>query len=302
MRFTLLASIGCVLASGCVPVFKLDKDLSCSEDFIPWRGGLTRHVIEGKATGEFSYLNDDPVIDQSEGSYDLATGAFDWWDLYIEASHRERAHYNGDGILFRNGDLDLDYQMEFYYADETKTVYDVRQKRIGCEEEFRIQNRNAEEDLEFIVGTYSAGQFEYSREWIFGSLIAVSTGTLKSDHSYTEIIDFADDPVTLTHLEEGDGQGNATRQFAYDDGFTKLEGTWDQGIEGTLSMDYFVKEGSAKKAFWVYQYDGLRNGAGSWEQDGVTCDLLFELGACKRRQCSDDSNGQCAVPVAAPKF
>jgi len=303
MRCLVLLPLWCFAAAGCVPVFKLDKkDRSCEEDFIEWGGGLTHHVDAGNGTGEFSFYNENPIIDLTEGRYDLETGDFEWSDQYLEAAHRDLARYVGGGTLWRNGDLDLEYQMELHYSDQTNAVFDVRQERFGCDENFRIQSTEDDTDLEFITGTFTGGQYEYTHEWIFGSVVAVSTGTLRPDLSYTEIIDFEDGPVVLVHVEDGDGQGNATRQFEYEDGYITLEGTWDQGIEGTLSMDYTSKSQGAKKQIWSYHYDALGNGAGTWEQGPVTCDLLFELGECKRRKCSDDTNGKCTVPVEAPTF
>ncbi len=304
MRSLLVLSGCALLASGCVPIFKLSKeaDRSCAENFIDWGGGLTHHVDSGNGTGEFAYYNEDPIIDITEGFYDLENGEFFWWDQYVDSAHRDMAHYAGEGTIWRNGDLDLDYEMEVFYSNETSKSWDVRQERVGCAQNFRYQATEDEYDLEFITGNFAGGNYEYTHEWIVGSVVAVSTGTLRPDLSYTETIEYAEGAVSLEHTETGDGQGNADRDFVYDDGFNKLEGFWNQGVEGTLSMDYFSKATGSKKQFWVYHYDAMGNGVGTWEQDGVTCELLFELGDCKRRQCSDDSNGKCTVPVAAPTF
>jgi hypothetical protein len=304
MERILLVTLMSALGAGCVPVFKLDKleNRSCAEDFIPWSGGLTRHVDAGNGTGEFDYINPDALIDQTAGYYDLATGEFFWWDEYVDAGHRDQAHYVGVGTLWRNGDLDLDYEQEFYYSDDTKQVWTVRQERFGCDENLRYESAEDPEDLEFITGTYGQDGYDYTHEWISGSVVAVAAGSRKSDQSYTETLDLTDGPVLLVHQETGDGQGNVDRIFSYDDGYTKVEGTWNQGLEGTLSMDYFSKTSGAKRQYWVYHYDAIGNGEGSWTQDEVSCDLVFELGECKRRACSDDSNGKCTVPVEAPQF
>jgi hypothetical protein len=304
MRTVLLYVLMGFLGAGCVPVFKLDKleDRSCTEDFIPWSGGLTRHVDEGNGTGEFDYINPDTLIDQTAGYYDLSTGEFFWWDEYLDAGHRERGHYSGVGTLWRNGDLDLDYEREFYYSDDTKEVWAVRQERFGCEENFRYASVDNPEDLEFVSGSYGSGVYEYTHEWIFGAVVAVATGSQKADQSYVEDLEVIDGPILLVHQETGDGQGNVSRIYSYDDGFTKVEGTWDQGVEGTVSMDYFSKSPGSKRQYWVYHYDAMGNGEGSWSQDDVSCDLVFEQGECKRRACSDDSNGKCVVPVEAPQF
>ena len=304
MRSVFLLSACGVLGAGCVPVFKLYKPekRACSEDFISWSGGLTQHVDSGNGTGDFDYFNEDPIIDHTAGNYDLASGEFFWWDDYLEAGHRDRAHYSGIGTLWRNGDLDLDYTLEVHYSDDSAKAWSVRQERFGCEESFRLEAVEDPEDLEFVTGTYTGGVFEYTHEWIDGGVIAVGSGTRKSDQSYSETIEYADGPVLLAHLETGDGKGNVNRIFSYDHGLSKVEGSWEQGLEGTVSMDYFSKSSGSKKQFWVYHFDAMGNGAGSWLQDDVSCDLLFEGGQCKRRSCTDDSNGKCTVPVEAPTF
>jgi len=304
MRTVFLWPLLGVIGSGCVPVFKLDKldKRSCSEDFIAWNGGLTQHVDAGDGTGEFDYANPDPLIDTTAGYYDLSTGEFFWWDEYLDAGHRQQGHYSGVGTLWRNGDLDLEYELEHYFSDDTKDVWNVRQERFGCEEKLRLESAEDPEDLEFVTGTYSEGAFAFTHEWIDGSVIAVANGTKYADQSYTSTLEITDGPVLLAHQETGDGEGNVSRIFSYDRGYTKVEGFWDREVQGTVSMDYFSKSSGSKKQFWVYHFDALGNGEGSWTQDDVACDLLFEAGECKRRQCTDDSNGKCTTPVEAPTF
>ena len=126
--------------SGCLtPVFELESELMCSENFLDWTGGLTYHVLQGNGDGTFDY---EPMGSATRvaGGYDLVSGDFEWQVTYDDDSAKQTEVVEGYGRVWKDGDLDLVSTSTVTYLDGSAVVTSIRDERWGCDVERRLEN------------------------------------------------------------------------------------------------------------------------------------------------------------------
>lgn len=299
MRWSLL--LVPVVLSGCYvgPVFSLVKESkrTCGASFLAWGGGLTYHVLQGPGDGSFDYEPYGSLVERIEGQYDLKNGSLWWRADYADDSFRVRDDVLGYGTLWRDGDMDLTYSLDVTLADGGEETVKVRTQRWGCTE--TIREDRGDDRVTIRRGEYSNDAFTYTREWIWGPLVVESEGTRAKDGSWEESTDVQEGIYKLVFTEVGDGAGHVRRDFSVEDG-RKLNGYWERDRDGSITMDYTSNAPGSKRQSWTYTVSGEGKGGGRWEQDGATCDLKFNNWNCKRRNCSDGTDGECTTPMPWP--
>lgn len=301
MRWSMLLGIAAA-ASGCYvgPVFELKKESkrTCEDDFFSWGGGLTHHVVQGPGDGTFDYDPTGDLVDRVDGFYDLDVGDFWWWTYYKDDSHRVTDHATGFGTLWRDGDMDVEYTLDVAWADGVDRTYEVRTKRYGCEE--TTQTGDEDGPISVVEGVWSTDAFTYVTEWIAGPILVTAEGVQSADGAWVESEDLEDGDLVMRYDESGDGDGGIVRSFLVGDGVVEVEGSWERFVDGEVVFSYTSKRVGTKRETWSYTLNGEGRGEGVWDQDGVSCDLVFEDFECARQGCGA-SNGVCEPPVAYPR-
>lgn len=297
MRTLFLVPFVCVVACG--GTFEIDtKEQTCAEDIFSWSGGLTRHVLEGGGTGAFDYDPATPGHQRIEGAYDFETGAFNYALTWEDGFVRTVERFQGQGMLWLDGDMDIEYTHTIERADGTSEVVTVREQRFGCE--LSVQ-RIGEESVSYVYGTYDANGQQVQREYPVGANLIVTTGRANKDGTYEERVqDFEGERYRLTYSETGTVAGDATRSFVdtFDD--VTIEGEWSRGAGGTTAYTYAVSGGGYDET-WDFVLDLSGTGTGTVDIGGTVCDLEVEAFACERKRCGE-LRGSCDFPLLAPRF
>jgi len=286
----------CLLLIGCGPSFKLDATgLTCGVDIFSWSGGLTRSVLLGEGDGAFSYAESYGVASVT-GDYDLSTGVFEY-DVVWSAGHaRVNERVAGQGTLWTDGDMDIEYTREVEWIDGSVTTQTSREKRLGC----AVSEQHTDENgTTYLYGTYDAGGLEYRREYTEGSHTIEVSGRLGATASYGEEALYESDPYALEYQESGSLSGNALRVFTDTVDGVKIEGQWARDDAGAVSYDYGVTGGGYQEE-WVFDLDFSGTGEGEVVIGDTTCDLEVTDFACERKRCGD-LRGSCTFPTLAPR-
>ncbi len=302
MRFGLLVATALSITAGCRPTFKLDKPskLTCSEPFHTWGGGLSNHVQQGSGGGDFDYVPAAPEVQRIYGAYDLKTGDFFWYEEYITASHIQLEHAVGYGTLWTDGDLSIEYLHEVMYEDDRVDQFDVRELRLGCAVDRRVEGEDGL--VEVFEGAYINGGYEYSRSYTDGVDTFTSDGRVEPAGSWSETIDVSLGPVTKSFEEVGDGEGYFKREFVEAGLAQDIEGYWERFLDGTAHAEFLHEVSGGLLQAWEYTIDALGTGDGTLEFGQNRCDLEFVDGDCQRVGCTDNSDGSCSPPVEVPRI
>ncbi len=269
--------------AGCAPSFLLDAQ-TCDEDFLGWHGGLTRHILQGPGDGSFDYDPEGLAEARIAGAYDLATGDFDYEVSYDPSHWRSGTSIAGYGYAKTNGDLDIEYTT--FTTDIRARTFsaEVRERRTGCDV---VRRTTYGEEEEWHFGTYAPDRYTYRDESIYNGEPWIVTGTLFSDLSYTDRLQYASTSLTYTYTEEGDADGYSRRVFTQVSSGSRFEGYIERFLDGSEHVFYTgVSTGT-----WDYTLDYDGDGTGTYSEGGATCTLTFTGGNC-RYDCSG-STGQC---------
>ena len=298
-RMRTLIMLPFVSVVACGGTFEIDtKQQTCSEDIFSWSGGLTRHVLQGDGTGVFDYDPATPGHLRVEGSNDFETGAFNYVLTWEEGFVRSVERFEGQGMLWLDGDMDIEYSHTIERTDGSSEVLTVREQRFGCE--VSVQ-RISESGTSYMYGTYDANGLQVQREYPVGANLIVTTGRQNKDGSYEERVqDFEGDRYKLNYSETGTTSGDAARSFVdvFED--VSIEGEWTRGAAGTTSYTYAVSGGGYDES-WDFVLDLAGTGVGTVDIGGTVCDLEVEAFACERKRCGE-LRGSCDFPLLAPRF
>lgn len=313
MRASLFFIGGLLLAQGCYvgPVFRVkQKKQTCPEPFLIWGGGLVAHVDAGRGDGSFAYTPADPLLDWVEGSYDLKTGDFSYVNDYIGDSYRAIDEVSGYGTIWRDGDMDLFYDVTATTDEDDEFSYSVREQRLGCEQERWVFLTDLMEDpddedepvpTEVWAGEYTGGEFVYEHRFGKYGEVLVAEGVSEADGTYTEELDYEEDGIVIQWEEEGDGEGGIRREF-YENVGNVLEGYWERELSGTLVVEYVYDPLASPAQTWDYRVTERGNGNGSLEIGENRCDIDLDEWECTLEDCSTpELEGEpCTPPVRIP--
>ena len=286
----------CWFLVGCSPAFQLDASgLTCGVDIFSWSGGLTRSVLQGEGDGSFSYA--EPYgVENLSGSYDLESGSFSYDVAWAAGYARLSEQVDGQGTLWTDGDMDIEYTREIQWADGTSSTVTSREKRLGCQVS---EQHVVEERTTYLYGTYDAGGLDYRREYTEGSHRVEVTGRLSSAGSYGEETAYESDDYAVEFQESGSLSGNAVRVFADTAVGVLTEGSWTRDELGGVSYEYEVS-GQGYDEQWLFDLDLSGHGEGEVVIGGTTCDLEVVAFECERKRCGD-LRGPCTFPILAPR-
>lgn len=286
----------CGFLVGCGPKFQLDASgLTCGVDIFSWSGGLTRAVLQGEGDGSFSYA--EPYgVESLSGSYDLESGSFSYDVVWAAGYARVSERVNGQGTLWTDGDMDVEYTRLIDWADGTSTTVTSREKRLGCQ----VSEQHVEgEQTTYLYGTYDSGGLDYRREYAEGSHMIEVYGRLSPTGSYGEEAVYESEAYTLDFQESGSLSGNAVQVFSDTADGVLTEGSWTREDSGTVSYDYAVS-GQGYQEEWLFDLDLSGTGEGEVIIGDTTCDLEVSAFECERKRCGD-LRGSCTFPILAPR-
>jgi hypothetical protein len=292
MRYLLV----CLLLIGCGSSFKLEATaLTCGVDIFSWSGGLTRSVLQGEGDGSFHYAGSHGVA-SIEGDYDLATGVFGYDVVWSPGHARVNERVDGQGTLWTDGDMDIEYTREVQWVDESVTTLTSREKRLGCSVS---EQHTGEDGTTYLYGTYDSDGLEYRREYAEGSHTIEAEGRLGSAGGYGEEVAYESGLYVLEYQQSGSLSGNALRVFTDTvDGVT-VDGQWTRDDVGVVSYDYGVT-GEGYLEEWLFELDFSGTGEGEVVIGDTSCDLEVTDFACERKRCGD-LRGSCTFPALAPR-
>ena len=296
-----------MLLPGCYvgPVYKLkDAKQACANPLVERSYDLALKVDNGVGDGLFDYdVVGWTLLDHTNGQYDLKTGEFFWLNEFADGAIRRSEYAEGTGLIERNGDLDLSYALTATYTDETQAAFTVRHTRTGCSEVLRIENAADANDVELSDLTWSGGGLDWARNFVEGPSAVQAIGRMESDRSWQEYVDYSKGGVKVFWLTDGDGDGHQVRTFDDDDGFSKLEGSWERWYDGSVAMNFTRNNAAISKQTWDFSVDPTGSGGGSWSTNDNSCDINFNNGNCRLRNCTSESlDGPCEVPVTWPEY
>ena len=285
-----------LLLIGCGPTFKLDATaLTCGVDIFSWSGGLTRSVLQGEGDGSFSYAESYGVASVT-GDYDLGSGMFGYDVVWSPGHARVNERVDGQGTLWTDGDMDIEYTREIQWVDGSVTTLTSREKRLGC----AVSEQHTDEgETTYLYGTYDSGGLEYRREYAEGSHTIEVWGRLGAAASYGEEVAYESDPYVLVYQESGSLSGNALRVFTDTSKGVTIEGQWTRDDLGTVAYDYGVT-GEGYQEEWLFDLDFSGTGEGEVVIGDTTCDLEVTDFVCERKRCGD-LRGSCTFPALAPQ-
>jgi hypothetical protein len=300
--------IAVALLQGCYvgPVFKLKpRELTCAEPFHPWGGGLVTHVAQGRGDGRFDYDPPGGVLDRISGEMNLRTGEFFWVEDYADDSYRADNTVEGYGTIWRDGDLDVRYDMLATTDEGDEFDYTVREQRLGCDMERWIEENidDVPDPTEVWDGTFTDDGFEYEHRFGRYGEVMVAEGRTESDGSYEESLRFEEGGDLIHWDEEGDGEGVVRREFDERLDF-QLTGSWERQKNGDLEVAFEFKAQSGPLQTWSYDVSERGNGTGRLQIGGSECDLSFDEWSCRLEDCNVASlEGEpCDAPMEPPRL
>lgn len=296
-----------VALSGCYvgPMFRLKEGAAaCASPRVELQGDLPMKVDQGPGDGTFAYdYLGWPLLGATSGAYDLKTGAFTWVNTYATESVRVKEEVTGTGLILRNGDLDLGYRQVITWIDGTTSSLDVRHERVGCTEVLRQQDVDDPEQVVLTEGTWTGGGFEWTRHFVEGPVAVEGLGRMEADRSSVEYVEFKQAGIQVSWETTDDGKGHQIRTFDDDDGFQKTEGTWERWYDGTVAMSFTRNNPNIQRQTWDFTVDAHGEGGGTWSDPDDSCDISFNEGKCRLKDCTDPAfQGECVVPVTWPVF
>ena len=286
MRLFLLAL---PLVTGCLqPTFELDDSLVCGEEFLSWTGGLTYHVLQGSGDGSFDY---DPSghAERTAGMYDLHTGDFSWETTYDESASLVSEAVEGYGRLWKDGDLDIVSTVHQSFVDGSSWDYTIRDERWGCDVERRMEDETGHIETE--RGWLLEGRYDYERRWYFFGRDLTATGSRHPDGSYTEELAYENGETKYNYTETGDEEGYIYRDFV-DRDVSRMDGYNERWATGAEYWNYKHRVDGISY-YWEYDIDFYGNGAGTLTWKSESCDLKFNEGTCRKKNCTDGTKGLC---------
>ena len=275
--------------SGCIqPVFQLEPELVCGEDFLSWTGGLTFHILQGNVDGSFDY---DPVGHASRvsGFYDLETGDFDYAVAFAEDSAQQSEETQGYGRVWKDGDLDVVSTVTTRSLDGSEATLSVRDERWGCDVERRMEWDTG--DLETERGWFREGRYDYDRRWFSYGRDLIATGSRLPDGSYSESLSYENGDTKFEYTETGDALGYVLRDFV-DRDTSRMDGYVERWATGAEHWDYKHRVDGISY-YWEYEFDYDGNGSGTLTWKSESCDLKFKDGTCRKKNCTDGTKGLC---------
>jgi len=272
---------------------------SCEANFLEWGGGLTHHVMQGRGDGAFDYDPEDPLIDRIEGEYDLETGDFHWTTTHAEGGFRTTETAEGYGTLWRDGDLEIAYDLTVQYADGSERTWQVQTERYGCSELTRTEDPDGR--VEVVESTWGDEQVAWVREWIWGPLAITGEGSRNALGEQSEAGKVKKKERRYRYDEATDVEGRTVHTFDGDDGVRQLKGHWARTRDGVVTMRYTSQVDEQSPQEWEYTVDGKGAGDGTWTWGEDTCELRFRKFRCERKSCTAEAfDGECRPPVDFP--
>lgn len=286
MRWLLILSLPLF---GCIkPVFELEPELICGEDFLSWTGGLTFHVLQGNGDGSFDY---DPVgsAERVVGQYDLETGDFNWEVSYSDDSAKQSESVEGFGRVWKDGDLDIYSTVTTAYLDGSEEIRAVRDERWGCNVYRRLEDETGSMETE--TGSFLEGRYDYDRRWFSYGRDLTASGSVNPDATYSEILDYENGDTKFEYAETGDADGYIYRDFVDRDS-SRMDGYFERWATGAEHWDYKHRVDGVSY-YWDYEFDYDGNGSGTLTWKSESCDLKFKEGTCRKKNCTDGTKGLC---------
>lgn len=283
------------------PVLKVEdpEGRTCDANFLEWDGGLTHYVMQGRGDGAFDFEPEARHVDRIEGAYDLETGAFHWTTTYAEGGHRVEDVAEGSGTLWRDGDMEIGYELRARYADGSERTWQVHTERYGCVELTRSED--SDQRLEIVESTWADDEVTWVREWIWGPLAITGEGSRNTLGEASEEGGGKKDDLEFSYAQSSDINGRTNQVFEGYDGVRHLKGSWSRTRDGVVEMEYTSQVGREEPQSWSYVVDGEGSGKGTWAWHDATCELRFEGFRCKRRACNEEVlDGDCKPPVDFP--
>lgn len=284
------------------PMFKIvdEAKRTCDADFLDWGGGLTHHVLQGRGDGLFDYEPENPLIERIEGQYDLESGDFHWTATHAEGGFRLEEEAEGYGTLWRDGDLEVIYDLVVRYEDETERTWEVHTERYGCVETTRSESDRGR--VEIVEATWGDDAVSWVRDWIWGPVAISGEGSRNKlgESSESGKVSRKGD-LSYQYSQSTDVQGRTVHTFEGHDGVREVAGSWQIDRKGIFEADYTSRAERQDVQTWRYTVDGTGAGEGTWTWGEDRCDLKFRKFHCERRNCNDEAlEGRCQPPVDFP--
>jgi hypothetical protein len=268
----------------------IDQRPACAAEPYAWTDDLESWVAAGEGDGSFNLdPADDPRIGLN-GTYDPATGQFGWTTTYDEKYWMTVAKVeDGKGTAWHNGDLDVQYTVQYGDTLGTEWSAGVRTVREGCSETTWAWDPSAD-DPTYVEqkGTWSADSFDWT---IAADGVDTWEGSLASDLTRTTV--YTNDTVDQHSVVHPDGTGDA--DFTNVSGDYTFEGSQHTEFTGAYTATYdIVQDG---ETVCSVEEDRTYSGAGTAHYDcGKTefdCDYsVSKKGACTY-ECTDGESGDC---------
>ncbi|MEN0061834.1 MAG: hypothetical protein AAGA48_06755 [Myxococcota bacterium] len=283
------------LLASCTSRFVFD-DPTCDADFVDWAGGLTNDVLQGSGDGAFDYIpRDSDIVVQMAGEYDLRTGDLEWERTYVEGAFRRSESAEGQGTLWPDGDLDLEYDLEVTLPLIRRSI-EVRDLRLGCDVNRRVEDEQGR--VEIYRGELTDDGLLYTHEFVDGARTFVADGERLPDGSWTESLNFQGANLTYMLDESGNARDVSWRRdLVYETADTLLNGFYRRRANGRMNVEYRAIINDGVPEFWNYGFDSEGNGTGTltFEDGTPACTLTFQRGACTVTDC--DAEGTCVPPL-----
>lgn len=281
----------------------LDKDLACSYDVYGWWPDIVTAIEFGDLEGDrasWSYPPGPRQINRHVGTYNVATGDYNFHYEYNPEHYNTVYEAAGFGTVFTTGDLDILHEVHEEDILGVTSDYRVRHQRSGCEGSIAVEwpegsestnyatnyEITSEDEVAYTVAMDYESGGSLSQSWTLDSTYS-ERGHIQqtmSGFSYT-----ADYTVNALQREQSEW-----RQEESDYHFV---GTSDRDMSGFLVQDYTTLDARSGRELSTMHvelnYDG--SGTGHYEDldGGYGCELTYGSDGSCEYVCDGGSTGEC---------
>lgn len=261
----------------------------CYDEPYGWSDDLASWVNQGDGTGAFSVDPAGDAADEVEGAYDPYSGAFAWVRRYDDDHWRTKDEVEaGEGTVYHNGDLDLEYVVVSTDKLDATWRSAVRVERYECAQEWWTWDPEADEPVyDHFEGSYSRTTFSWEAdvedvEW---------SGTRSDDGSATEHYAAGKNEWDTTYRADGTSRS----EFETSDTNYTYAGSEEIAFNGDREQEYTILDGKDEVCTVEASFDYDGDGTASYDCGGQSfvCEYTVDKAGACTYACDDGSEGDC---------